>query len=265
MSKPADLNFVRTGPLGDVPIVLLHSAGLDLTYWDAQIAALSRNHDVIAVDLPGHGLSEAEAESITMPQVARAVSSTIASLGAGPVHLVGLSVGGLIAQELAITEPDLIRSLTLIDTAARFAPAGQAAMKARADLVREQGVPAILDALFGHWFLAETCERRPDLVDRATKTLVHDDTAVHAALWEMIANFDAVDRLGSITAETLVLVGRYDSSSPISSSEELRDGIAHAHLQVIENAAHLSPIEQPDDVTSRLEAFLQSLAPVEAI
>jgi len=262
MPTAAQLNYVRTGPRGHAPVVLLHSAGLDLTYWDEQITDLTRRHDVIALDLPGHGRSIAQPESITITQMSAAVTTALAALQCGPVHLVGLSVGGLIAQQIALTDPQLIASLALLDTAARFAPAGQASMRKRAAVVREQGMDAILDGLFGHWLLPETRERRPDLIDRATKTLLHHDACVHAALWETIADCDDADRLGSIAAPTLVLVGEHDSSSPISSSQELRAGIPNAQLQVIANAAHLSPIEQPATVTGHLDAFLRSLTTI---
>lgn len=257
---PRPLNVVRTGPRREAAsVVLLHSAGLDLTYWDAQIAALSCEYDVIAFDLPGHGASVAPAASISIEQVSGAVATAIAAFDVGPVSLVGLSVGGLIAQRIAVTEPGLVGSLALIDTAARFAPAGQSAMRERAAMLRADGMAAILDGLFEHWFLPGTRMRRPDLVDRATKTLLADDVTVQAAFWEMIADFDASAWLGSIVAPTLVLVGEHDSSSPVSSADELRSGIRDAQLRIIERAAHLSPLEQPAAVTGHLNAFLRNV------
>ena len=263
MPTAAALNYVRTGPprRERAPVVLLHSAGLDLTYWDAQIAALEPEHEVIAFDLPGHGASPALADSMTMVQLALSVSAAVSSLDCGPANIVGLSVGGLVAQQLALTHPAVVASLTLLDTAARFGPAGQAAMRQRADTVRHQGMAAILDGLFDHWFLPETRSRRPDLVDRATKTLLHDDADVHAALWDAIAGFDVHDSLAAIHVPTLVRVGEHDSSSPVSSARELEAGIRHARLHVIDDAAHLSPIEQPVAVSGHLAAFFHSLTP----
>ncbi|MCV7420585.1 alpha/beta fold hydrolase [Mycobacterium yunnanensis] len=254
------LNVVRTGPRGETPaVVLLHSAGLDLTYWDAQIAALGDEFDVIAFDLPGHGASIAPATAITIEQISKSTSTAIAELGVGPVALVGLSVGGLIAQHVALAAPGLVDSLALLDTAARFAPEGQSAMRQRATALREEGMSAILGGLFEHWFLPETRDRRPDIVDRAEKTLMNNDVGVQAALWEMIAAFDSCATLGAIDVPTLVLVGEHDSSSPVSSAEELRGGIPNARMAIIEQAAHLSPIEQPAAVTGHLAAFLHDV------
>jgi 3-oxoadipate enol-lactonase len=254
-----EIHAIRTGPRGAPPVVLLHSAGLDLTYWDAQLDALRRAHDVVALDLPGHGRSHGQAAEITIKTMSAAIAAAIADLETGPVHLVGLSVGGLIAQSITLDRPQLVRSLVLIDTAARFSPVGQATMRERADTARGDGMAAVLPGLFNHWFMPGTLAQRPHLVDRATKTLLHDDPDVHAALWEMIAAFDVADRLTALTVPTLVLVGEHDSSSPISCAQHLRDAIPHARLQIVPDTAHLSPIESPDVVTNHIDAFLNEM------
>jgi len=252
----SELNLIRTGRRGTSPVVLLHSAGLDLTYWEHQIAALRPDHDVVAIDLPGHGRSKAAPTAITLEHMTHAVISAIAGLDVGPVGVVGLSVGGLIAQAVALENPAAVSSLVLVDTAARFTPAGQDAMRLRAETARREGMSAVLDGLFEHWFLPETRRQRPELIDRATKTLLGADPNVHAALWEMIADFDVLGRLPEVTAPTLVLVGEHDSSSPVSAARTLRDAIAGAELHVVADAAHLAPLERPDDVTSHIAAFL---------
>ncbi|TWE11767.1 alpha/beta fold hydrolase [Rudaeicoccus suwonensis] len=252
------MHYVRTGPRSGCPALLLHSAGLDLTYWDAQFAALSTERDVIAVDLPGHGRSAGAAEDIEIGRIRSVVAAFIRDLDIGQVDLIGLSVGGLIAQAVAVEHSPLVRSLSLLDTAAKFSTSAQTAMHERADRVRDAGMVAILDELFEHWFLPTTRAARPDLIDRATKTLLHDDPSAHAALWDMIANFDAADRLAEIAVPTLVLVGEHDSSSPIASARMLHDGIARAELQVLPDAAHLAPIETPRTVNNHLRAFLGS-------
>lgn len=262
MNEP--LNFVRSGPRGATPVVLLHSAGLDLTWWDRQLGALT-NYDVMALDLPGHGRSSAPAEQITIDRMALAVATCVRQETDRPVHLIGLSVGGVIAQWIALEHPDLVASLVLIDTSSRFAPTGQKAMRRRARVVRERGMAAVIDDLFSHWLLPETLAERPDLFDRGTKSLLADDPAGHAALWETIADFDVTGRLHDITAPTLVLVGEHDSTSPVSSAEALRDGIAGARLEVVPGAAHLSPIERPEVVNAIVTGFLETQSTSKAL
>lgn len=251
-----DLNYVRTGPRGGVPVVLLHPVGLDLTYWGAVIAALRPDYDVVACDLPGHGASPGTGEDWTLPRATEAVRAFVRGLGADGVHLVGLSVGGMLAQSLALTDPAVVRSLTLIDTAAAFSDEGRAGMRARAATARSSGMQGVLASTIERWFTAQTAAERPDLIDRVSKTLLADDPLTHAAMWDMISELDLLDGLRHIDCPTLVLVGEHDQSSPVPAARQLRDGIARASLAVVANAAHLSPLERPDVVNAHLTDFL---------
>lgn len=252
------LNFVRTGPRGGVPVVLLHPVGLDLTYWGPQIAALGEDYDVVACDLPGHGASAGNATDWTLSRATRIVDAFVRTLDAPTVHLVGLSVGGMLAQSLTLSEPGLVRSLTLIDTAASFSDEGRSGMRARAKAARENGMPAVLPSTIERWFTPGTILRRPDLIDRVSKTLLADDPLVHSAMWTMISELNLVTELPRIQCPTLVLVGEHDPSSPISAARELRDTITGARLQIIPNAAHLSPLEKPEMVNAYLADFLSN-------
>ena len=255
------LNGVRAGQRSVRPVVLLHSAGLDLTYWGAQIDYLvSHGRDVIAVDLPGHGRSPGGPADVRIDAMATAVADAIRSAGVHRVDLVGLSVGGAVAQRIAVDEPQLVSSLALLDTGSYFSDAARQAMRARAATVRQEGMLAILDGLFGHWLLPATLDQRPHLRDRGVKTLLTQDNEVHAALWEAIADFDLRDRVSEIAVPTLVLVGEHDSSSPLASSQALVDAIRGARLHVISDAAHLSPIERPEAINEHLGAFLNRVS-----
>ena len=253
------VNAVRTGPRGGTPVLLLHSAGLDLTYWDAQVAALGRDRDVVALDLPGHGLTRGAVQDWELGTVTSFVADAITALGGGPVDIVGLSVGGVLAQSLALTRPDLVRSLTLIDTAASFAEESRAVMRSRAARARQEGMAAVVPTLLDHWFTPRTVAQRPDLVDRATKTLLRDDPLVHAAMWEMIAAWEALAELHRVDRPTLVVVGELDATSPVASAHALRDGIRGADLRIVPDAAHLAPLDQPAAVSHHVSSFLAAV------
>ena len=259
-TTPPDVNLVRTGPRGGTPVLLLHPAGLDLTYWGDQIAALSAHYDTVALDLPGHGLTPGTAQDWVLDSLAHLVASVLESLEVGAVHVVGMSLGGFIAQALALGHPDVVASLTLVDTSATFVPAGRDAMRQRAAAAREHGMAAVIDATLERWITAGTRARRPDLVQRLTTTLLADDPTVHAALWDMLAGLDRVADLPRISAPTLVVVGEDDSSSPVPAAVQLRDGIPGARLRVVPDAAHLAALERPDVVSGHLIAFLAEVA-----
>ena len=240
------INLVRTGPRNGPLVVLVHPVGLDLGYWDRQIEVLRHTYDVAAFDLPGHGRTPGSVTDWTLDKAASCLARVVRDLDAGPAHLVGLSVGGMISQALALAEPGLVRSLTLIDTAAAFAEAGRVAMRERADAVRRAGMEAVL----------ETTRDRPHLIDRVSKTLLADDPSVHGAMWDMIAGLDLVSELHRVACPTLVLVGEFDPSSPPAAAQVLASNIAGAEMHVIEGASHMAPLERPDVVNAHLIGFL---------
>jgi 3-oxoadipate enol-lactonase len=250
------INLVRTGPRGGVPVVLVHAVGIDLTYWDRQIDALRGTYDVVAFDLPGHGRSPGTPADWTLDNAAECLGHVIRGLGAGPAHLVGLSVGGMISQALALAQPGLVRSLTLIDTAAAFAEPGRIAMRDRAEAARRGGMAAVLQTTIKRWFTVDTELHRPDLVDRVSKTLLADNPLVHAAMWDMIAELDLVSHLHRIACPTLILVGEFDPSSPPAAARVLQENIGGAEMYIIAEASHMAPLEKPDVISAHLIRFL---------
>ena len=99
--------------------------------------------------------------------------------------------------------------------------------------------------------------RRPDIIDRVSQTVLGNDPAVQAKIWELIANdFDVRSRLGEILCPALVLVGDRDPSTPVSAASELARGIAHAEMQIVPAAAHMVTIESPNHVNAALHQFL---------
>ncbi len=250
------INQVRTGPRGGAPVVLVHPVGLDLSYWDRQIEALCDEHDVVAFDSPGHGSSPGSPADWTLDQAAEVLAQVVRGTGSDSAHLVGLSVGGMISQALALAQPDLVRSLTLIDTAAAFSEEGRAGMRARAGMARSGGMAAVVPSTLQRWFTPETVVRRPDLIDRVTKTLLADDPLVHAAMWDMISALDLVSQLHRISCPTLILVGEHDPSSPPAAARVLQENIQGAEMYIIPGTSHMAPLEKPDVINAYLQAFL---------
>ena len=237
-------------------MVLVHAVGHDLTYWDRQIEALSASYNVIAFDLPGHGRSATKPSEWSFPFAANVVAELITGLSASPVHLVGISFGGMIAQVTALTRPELIRSLTLIGTAPSFPEEVRQGMRGRAELVRTQGMAAVVESSLQRWFTQKTRESRPDITDRLTKTLLGDDAATHAAIWDIISGLDLEHRLSEITCPTLVIVGEQDPSTPPSVARHLAGAIKGSALVEIPDASHIVTVEASNAVNTALLSFL---------
>lgn len=253
------LHRIRTGPAGAPLVVLVHAVALDLTYWDRQIGALADAFDVIAYDLAGHGASCAPDLPLDFDRAAADLARVIEEAEAGPACVVGLSVGGMIAQTLALARPDLVRALCLMDTVGTFAEAGRTAVRGRGAQVRAGGMEAIVAPTLERWFTSGFAARRPDVLDRVAKTLRAADPEVHAAMWDMISTLDVAPRLGEIDRPTLVMVGEQDPTTPVAASEVIAQGIPGARLEIIPDASHMAPLEAPDEVNRHLLSFLKSL------
>ena len=251
------LNVVQTSTDRPETVVLIHAVGYDLTYWDRQIEALREEYNVVAFDLPGHGASPGAPENGSFDHAATIVAELIEETSPRPVHLVGISFGGMIAQCTTLARPDLVRSLTLIGTASHFPEEVQKGMRARAQTVRAGGMAAVVQSSLERWFTSETRMQRPDIIDRVTKTLLADDPATHAAIWDVIATLDIHGRLSEIQCPTLILVGERDPSTPPSIARELSEAIRGAKVTVIPDASHIVTAEKPTAVNDALKAFLK--------
>ena len=250
------VHSVRTGKRGAPLVVLVHAVGVDLTYWGDQIEMLQASYDVVAYDLPGHGGSAKPAKNFGFTDAVETLTKVITDADAGPAHIVGLSVGGMIAQNLALARPALVRSLTLVDTTSTFPDAVRTAFHDRARLTRAEGMGAVLKQTLERWFTEGFIQRRPDVIDRVTRTLLADDPEIHAGMWEMIATLDTAPRLANLNTPTLVMVGEHDPSTPVAASRAIAERIPGSVLRIVPGASHMAPLEKPTLVNDILQGFL---------
>ena len=250
------VNIVRAGPSGGTPVILLHAVSLDLTYWDAQFARLSSTHDVVAFDWPGHGRSSPLAGETSFDRMAEVVALVVREVGGGPAHIVGLSMGSMVAQIFALNHPGSVRSLCLIGSACTFPEPVRQGMRNRAATIRAGGIQAVVAESLARWYTPGFRQRRPDVIDRATKTILGGDSEVQAATWEMIAGLDTRERLASLACPTLVLVGAEDPSTTPEAARVIAGQISGARVEVIDGASHMTPTEAPDAVSDLLATFL---------
>jgi len=257
-TETGTVRYTQTGPPDGPPVVLLHALGLDRSFWDVQIAALDSHYLVLAVDVLDQTQPRRADFAPTFEELAAAAAAVIRHAQTGPAHVVGLSLGSMIAQTLALQVPPLVRSLTLIGSAATFAEAGRTAIRARAAQTRAEGMAAIAPLHLARWFTAEFTRQHPDVIERVTRTLLADDPAVHAALWEMVSGLDTLPRLPERTCPTLVIVGAEDTSTPPSAAQQIVDAVVGARLETVPGSAHLTPLEVTEEVNTLLTEFLSA-------
>ena len=248
---------------GQGPVVVLsHALGCDLTMWDGVTAALKNRYTVLRHDHRGHGQSEAAAGPYTLDLLADDVAGLIKEQGGGPVHFVGLSMGGMTAQALAARHPQLLKSIVVANAAMFYDDAARAMWQARVHTVQAQGVTAISDGAMQRWF---TPEFRADeagggarKVAALRRVLETTDAAAYAASCEAVSRIDFRASNGAIQCPTLVIAGTRDEATPVAMSEAICASIKGAQLRTLP-AAHLSAVEQPEAFADLLERFFESL------
>ncbi len=241
--------------LGDGELViLLHGLGGSRIAWDAQLAALSSQWRVAAWDMPGYGAAAPlPDEPVTFRALAGAVSEWIDMLGADSAHVVGISMGGMIAQYLAAWHPERVHSLTLLSSSPKFGLDGTTPEAWRA---------ARLAPLDAGWEPVEFAERvlRGIAGPHITPTAYESQRAAMARVTgsalrrsiECLVTHDTTALLPTITAPALVMVGEFDQETPPEYSQYLVDNLPDARLFVVPGAGHLLNAEEPEQVNRLL-------------
>ena len=175
----------------------------------------------------------------------------------GPAHVVGLLLGGMVAQALAIDHPDDVRSLVLSGTACTFAPSAREALAARG-AAEDGGMKAVVWPTLERWFTPGP--RSSELVEQCRQRLLSDNVAGWAATWRAISDFDALPRLHEISVPTLVTTGSVDTSTPPEVARTIAKAIPGATLHIMPGAPHMAPFERPDLFEPLVLSFLCGLS-----
>jgi 3-oxoadipate enol-lactonase len=228
------------------PIVLLHPLALSGAVWDPLAEHLADRFTVLSVDARGHGQSTWDGRPFTVEDLAADVVAVVTAVDAGPVGVIGLSMGGSTACVLAARYPEVVSRLVLADTTACY---GDDRVEKWAERERTAtGVPRPEQLGFqvDRWFSARFRAAEPAEVARVSEIFLATDSAAHAAACVALGALDATAELGAITAPTLVLVGEEDYATPVPMARRLADGIPDATLHVLPETRHLSLVERPE-------------------
>jgi 3-oxoadipate enol-lactonase len=243
-----------------VPVVLSHALGVDLSMWDDLAAQLAVHHPVLRYDHRGHGGSAVPEGPYAMADLVGDAARIVREWGRGPVVFVGLSMGGMVAQGLAIRHPELVRGVVLANTTARQPPGAAAVWAERIAAVRERGMAAVAEATLQRWFTAPFHETRPDVVERVRRTLQRCDVDGYAASCAAVAQVDWLDELHQVRCPALVLAGAHDAGTTPAMGRQIAERIAGARFVQLDDAAHLSVVERPQAFSDALVAWVSQLA-----
>jgi len=252
------LNYTDPTNPGNAPAVfLLHGLGVTSESWTLQVPALIENgFRPIAPDAPGFGKSRYDGRGWSIARCAEAIAGLIDTLHTGPAHIVGLSMGGTIAQQFACDYPHLVRKLVLASTFAALRPAslnGWLYFIQRFVLVHTLGLPT--QARFVAQRIFPGPEQALQRQVMVAQILQADPRAYRAAM-RSLGTFNSLQRLGGIKTPTLVITGENDSTVSPPNQRPLVERIAGAQQVIIRGAGHAVSVDHPEEFNSTLLNFL---------
>lgn len=248
--SPVDVHVEVDGPAGAPALVLSGSLGSTAAMWEPQLPALGDRFRVIRYDHRGHGRSPVPPGPYRIDELTDDALALLDRLGVERAHFCGLSMGGMVGMRLAATAPERVDRLVLCGTSAQLGPPEQWAQRAAA--VRAGGTGSIAGTVVGRWLTAPYAAGHPEQVQwlQAMVASIPDDG--YAACCAAIEHMDLRPLLGQVRAPTLVVVGAGDPATPPEHAERIVAGIPGARLAVLDDAAHLANVEQPDAVSRLL-------------
>jgi 3-oxoadipate enol-lactonase len=251
------LHYIDPNPQGSTPVLLLHGLGADSNSWSLQLTALAEaGYRPIAPDTPGFGASPYDGRGWSISRVAAGIAELIEELGLGTAHVVGLSMGGTIAQQLALDYPHLLRKLVLVSTFAILRPdtiSGWLYFIQRFILVNTLGLSAQAKVVSHRIFPGpQNAPLRAMLVD----TISRADPRAYRKAMTCLGLFNSVGRLPEIVSTTLVITGSDDSTVTPARQQLLVRGIPGARQVIIPHAGHAVPVDQAETFNRELMNFL---------
>ena len=253
------IHFADQGRRDGQPLVFINSLGCDFRIWGEVAEILAPEFRIVLYDKRGHGLSESGPDKAEMADYARDLAALLDLLGVGRATIVGLSIGGLIAQELYRERPERVAALVLCDTAAKIGT--DESWDRRIAEVERRGIGGIADSVLERWFTASfRANRQAELMGmRAmlTRTPIEGYLAACGAL----KRADLRPYASEIRAPTLCLVGDHDGSTPVSLVKETAALIPGSRFEVIEGAGHLPNFEKPQIVAGLVAEHARQAAP----
>jgi 3-oxoadipate enol-lactonase len=254
------MHYVLDGPETAPVVTLGHSLAAHLGMWEPQMKALTGRWRVLRYDTRGHGSTEAPAGAYSLEQLADDALALLAALGIRRTHWVGLSMGGMVGQTMALKAPGIFASLVLADTSSRVPPEARPQWEERIRTAETQGMEPLVEATINRWFTRPFQERRPDVVDGIRAMIRGTSPRGYAGCCHAIKALDLTDRIAQIKIPTLVIVGEEDPGTPVAAARTINERITGSGLTIIPSASHLCNVEQPEAFASAVTRFLDRVA-----
>lgn len=260
----ANVNGIKlryeTWGVGETPVVFIHGLGSCAEDWFMQFGPFRRDFRCVAVDLRGHGLSDKPEGEYSVPLFASDVALMLTATGASPAHVVGLSLGGMVAQQLGIAHPHIVRSLSLLSTLPGVWPPTREIVRVGMQRLRPGPAPSMAE--IARSVALSLFPRKEDLLLRrmTEQRLAENDPAAYRRATLAVARYRPGSNLAKIKCPVLILAGDSDRVVPGEYQQRLRAGIPHAEFVTVSGGGHACNVDYSDEVNAAVLAFVRRQA-----
>jgi 3-oxoadipate enol-lactonase len=252
------IDYEFFGPEGAPVVVLSHSLGSSSIMWAPQLPQLTERFRVLCYDTRGHGGTSAPEGEYSLDQLGNDALALLDGMDLPQVHWVGLSMGGMIGQNLALRQNGRFKSLTLCDTSSQIPVTARSTWDDRIAMATAGGMESLADPTMERWFTAPYLASKPSAVESIREQFLATPAAGFIGCCHALKPLDYLDQLHTIDLPTMIIVGAEDTGTPVSASEAMHGQIANSQMVVLPQAAHLANVEQPEGFTKALMGFLNA-------
>lgn len=251
------MNCVRSGE--GRRVVFVHGVGASLESWDGVVSCLGEGFRTLRYDLRGHGNSEKTPGPYSLDMFVDDLRDVVAEHGWTSFHLVGFSLGGLIAQGFVLRYPQKVRSLTIVSSVAGRTPEERERVLERARTLLTSGAGVHTASSVERWFTEEFRAAHPEVVQQRVQRSMRNDPASYAAAYQVLAECDLLDRLHEVEVPALVMTGENDTGSTARMASAMASRIRNSRLHILPRLKHSVLLEAPDQVAAQLRPFIEEM------
>tara|TARA_Y100001960_G_scaffold263841_1_gene286031 strand:+ start:27 stop:800 length:774 start_codon:yes stop_codon:yes gene_type:complete len=253
-AKDSKNTFYLLNQKKDTPIVLVHGVGLNHKIWEPQIDAF--DNSVLAYDILGHGKTPLNKDNISFDNFSNQLINLIDELKMKKIHLIGFSIGSLIARNFASKFNDRLESLTLLCSIFNRTKKQQQIVKDRFELAKKS--KSLSKQALKRWFTDDYLEKNPNTYNKISSILEQNNMENFLKVYELFVNHKDNEKFENIKTKTLVMTGEGDIGSTPEMSENLSKVINNSKVKIIPKGKHLCSIECADDVNMAIKKHIQN-------
>lgn len=255
MTRPA-LKFFEDGAATAPAVVLLHSLATHSELWLPQVPVWRKAFRLIRIDLPGHGSSPDLPAATSLAAIAGHVVEVLDHLGVSQAAFVGLSLGGMVAQTIALDHPDRVSALVIAHAGARTDPSVRDIWRQRIEQFEAGGMTALCDSTLQRWFPRQFAEQAAMTMEWVASLIRATRPGGYVGAIRAIQGLDHLDRLDAITVPTLVVAGDADAAVPAAVAAQVAERIGGAQTCLLPETGHIGNVQSPTLFTETVGQFL---------